>query len=102
MGFPVLDNQGQTIPIVLDPSAPNELEVSSNGEVFIDGNRLAQLNMVNFNNLEQLEKLQDQIFTTNQIEQPVVNAQIQQGAIEIEQCKCYAFDDRHDRSSTHV
>lgn len=81
-GYPVLDNQGQVIPVVLNPNQPNQLEVSRNGEVFIDEQRIAQLNVVSFADLNQLEKLQDQIFTTNQLEQPLVNAEVQQGAIE--------------------
>lgn len=81
-GFPVLDDQGQTIPIALNPQQPNELMVSPAGDVFVDDTRLARLNLVSFTDLNQLEKLGDQVFTTNQVEQPVVNGNIQQGAIE--------------------
>lgn len=81
-GFQVLDRNGLPIQIVRNPNAANQVIIGKNGEVNVDDQQVATLNIVRFDDLSQLSKLENQIFESTVQPQQAVTPNIEQGALE--------------------
>ena len=81
-GNQVLDPQGQPILLTLDPQMSNEVFINRNGDITVDETIVGRINIVNFADNTALTKLSDQIFTTNQQPQQVINPAVEQGFLE--------------------
>ena len=75
-GYPVLDNNNS--PIEVD----GELEVDGEGNVNINGENVTKLKIVNFTNLQNLERLGDTLVNSDETPVEVAKPEILQGYIE--------------------
>ncbi|MEN6349360.1 MAG: flagellar basal-body rod protein FlgF [Syntrophomonas sp.] len=75
-GYPVLDTNNS--PIQLD----GEFVVDEQGNITINGETVATLRIVNFQNLQNLEKLGDTLVNSTETPADVARPQLQQGYIE--------------------
>lgn len=78
-GYPVLDASNQ--PITLDGNGTS-VEVSSNGTIAIDGEQLATIGVVQFENEQMLERAGAKYYRSDATPTQKTDAEIAQGALE--------------------
>lgn len=78
-GYPVLDNQGN--PIVV-PRGNDEIDLSPSGEIKAGDQRIAQLGIVEFDDLLSLRKVRNSLFETDAFPNPAADSRVMQGMIE--------------------
>lgn len=78
-GFAVLDRNGQ--PIRFDPS-DTKIEITGDGTVATNNGPKGRLNLVSFDDQQQLHKQSSTLYTADAPAQPALKAQVVQGMIE--------------------
>lgn len=81
-GFAVLDNRGQTIPIIREAGAPNQVSVSKAGEIAVDEQIVATLGIYRFDDLASLSKEGDLAWSTGAQPRRVATPMVEQGTLE--------------------
>ena len=81
-GFAVLDNRGQTIPIIREAGAPNEVSISKTGEIMVDQQIVATLGIYRFDDTATLSKEGDLAWSTDSQPRTVANPMVEQGTLE--------------------
>lgn len=77
---PVLDTQGN--PIVIPPASDLKLVIGEDGTVSVGDEIVGQLSVVEFDNLLDLKKDRDSLYSSEVAPIPATNSQVAQGAIE--------------------
>ncbi|MEN6328025.1 MAG: flagellar basal-body rod protein FlgF [Syntrophomonas sp.] len=75
-GYPVLDNNNSNIEV------DGELEIDGEGNVNINGQNVTKLKIVNFTNLQNLERLGDTLVNSTETPAEVAKPEILQGYVE--------------------
>ncbi len=81
-GNQVLDDRNQPIILTSQTGVPNEIAVSREGDVLVDGNITAKLGIYRFADQAALLKEGSLNFSTDAAPQRVVNPEIEQGVLE--------------------
>lgn len=81
-GHPVLDQNNQQVYIATGPSPIEKITINQDGEIIIDNFVSSRIGVFSFDDPAGLRKEGDLHFTTDQPPQPVVNPELQQGALE--------------------
>ena len=78
-GHPLMDDRGREVVV---PPGTNSINVTPDGVVSADGNRLTRLRLVSFENEYELRKTRDGLYTTDAQPEPAADARIAQGMLE--------------------
>lgn len=78
-GYPVLDDGGN--PIVIDP-LDGDITISSEGAVIGELGEIARLQLVQFDQLQDMKKIGDSLYNTNEDPKDPENVQVAQGMFE--------------------
>lgn len=79
-GFPVLDNRDNPIQI---PAGTNEIKIAKTGEVMADGAQVGQIGVWEFNNIQEVAQIGNNLFAANNAQpQAAQESFVQQGMLE--------------------